>query len=71
MQKGRQLPCARRPCAITRLLSVAVVVVQLLSRVQLSVTPCAAACQSSLPFPVSQNLLKLMSIELVMSSWQN
>ena len=33
-----------------------------------SVTPWTAARQASLSFTVSQNLLKLMSIELVMSS---
>ena len=39
-----------------------VVAVQLLSRVQLSVTPWTAAHQASLPFTVSWSLLKLMSI---------
>ena len=38
--------------------------VQLLSHVQL--TPWAAACQTSLSFTVSWNLLKLVSIESVM-----
>ena len=42
------------------------VVVELLSCVRLFVTPCAAACQASLSFTSSQNLLKLMSIESVM-----
>ena len=36
--------------------------------VQLFVTPSAAACQASLSFTISQNLLKLMSTESVMSS---
>ena len=45
-----------------------VVVVQLLSCVQLLATPWTAACQASLSFTVSRNLLKLMSIELVMPS---
>ena len=40
-----------------------VAVVQSLSHVQPSVTPWMAACQASLSFTVSQNLLKLMSIE--------
>ena len=40
--------------------------VKLLSHVQLFVTPCTAACQSSLSITNSQSLLKLMSIELVM-----
>ena len=39
------------------------VVVQSLGHVQLFVTPWTAACQPSLSFTVSQNLLKLMSIE--------
>ena len=42
--------------------------VQSLSRVQLFVTPCTAACQASLSITNSQSLLKLMSIELVMPS---
>ena len=42
--------------------------VQLLSRVQLFVTPWTAARQDSLLFTVSQSLLKLMSIESVMPS---
>ena len=41
---------------------------QLLSRVWLLVTPWTAACQASLTLTVSQNLLKLMFIELVMPS---
>ena len=41
--------------------------VQLLSRVRLFTTPWTAACQASLSFTISQNLLKLMSIELVMA----
>ena len=44
------------------------VVVQLLSHVQLFVTPWTAACQASLFFTISQSLLKLMSIESVMPS---
>ena len=44
------------------------VVVQSLSRVQLFVTPWIAAYQASLSFTNSQSLLKLMSIELVMTS---
>ena len=36
--------------------------------VQLFATPRTAACQASLSFTISQNLLKLMSIELVMPS---
>ena len=42
--------------------------VQLLSRVQLFVTPWTAACQDSLSITNSLSLLKLMSIELVMPS---
>ena len=42
--------------------------VQSLSRVQLFVTPWTAACQASLSITNSQNLVKLMSVELVMPS---
>ena len=42
--------------------------VQLLSRVQLFVTPWTAACQASLSITNSRSLLKLMSIESVMPS---
>ena len=42
--------------------------VQLLSLVQLFVTPWTAARQASLSFTISQSLLKRMSIELVMPS---
>ena len=44
------------------------IVVHLLSRIRLSVTPWTAACQASLYFTISQSLLKLMSIETVMPS---
>ena len=44
------------------------VIVQSLSHVGIFVTPWTEALQASLPFPVSQNLLKLMSIESVMPS---
>ena len=43
-------------------------VVQSLSGVQLFATPWTAAHQASLPFIISQSLLKLMSIELMMPS---
>ena len=43
-------------------------VVQSLSHVQLFATPWTAACQVSLSFIISLNLLKFMSIELVMPS---
>ena len=45
-----------------------VVVVQSLSCSWLFVTPWTAACQASLSFTISQNFLKLMSIELIMPS---
>ena len=45
-----------------------VVTVQSLSCIQLFVTPWTAAGQASLTFAVFQNLLKFMSIELVMPS---
>ena len=44
------------------------IVVQLLSCVQLFVTPWTAACKASLSFTISQSLFKLMSIESVMPS---
>ena len=44
------------------------VVVQSLSLVQLFVTPWTAACQASLFFIISYNLLKLMSVKSVMPS---
>ena len=48
--------------------SLCFVVVQSLSHIRLFVTPLTAACQASLSFTISWNLLKLMSVELVMSS---
>ena len=45
-----------------------VVIVKLLSRVELFVTPWTAACQTFWSFAISQSLLKLMTIELVMPS---
>ena len=42
------------------------VVVQLLSRVRLFVTPWTAPCQAPLSFTISQSLFKLVSIALVM-----
>ena len=48
--------------------SVQFISVQLLSHVQLFATPWTVACQASLFITNSQSLLKLMSIELVMSS---
>ena len=42
--------------------------VQSLSRVRLFATPWTAAGQASLSFTISQNLLKLISIESVMTS---
>ena len=45
-----------------------VFVVQMLSHVWLFATPWTVACQASLSITTSRNLLKLMSIELVMPS---
>ena len=45
-----------------------VVVVQLLSHVQIFVSPWTAACQASLCLTICLSLLKLMSIKLVMPS---
>ena len=44
------------------------VVVYLLSHVQLFAAPWTATCQASLSFTISQNLLKLMSIDSMMPS---
>ena len=44
------------------------VIVQLLSHVQLFVTPWTAACQASLSFTISRSLLRLMSFESVTPS---
>ena len=46
----------------------AVIVVQVISHVRLFATPWTAAQHTSLPFSISWNLLKLMSIELVILS---
>ena len=43
-----------------------VVAAQLLSSVRIFATPWTAACQASLSFNISQNLLKFISIESVM-----
>ena len=50
--------------------SLGLILILLFSRsvVSDSVTPCTAVCQASLSFPISQSLLKLMSIELVFSA---
>ena len=55
-------------CCLGSAFSFNLVVVQSLSLVQLFVTPWTAACQASLPFTLSQSLLKLMCIESVMLS---
>ena len=44
------------------------VVFQSLSHVQIFVTPWIVACQASLSFTISESFLKLMSIELMMTS---
>ena len=44
---------------------VLLVVTELLSHVQLFVTPWTAACQASLSFTISQSLLKIMLIESI------
>ena len=46
-----------------------VIVIQLLSHVQLFVTPLTTTCQVPLPSTISRSLLKLMSIEFDMSLW--
>ena len=60
------LPSSRSSLVPLHFLSFVVVTVQLLSHVQLFVTPWTAARQASPSFTVSLSLLKLMSIELVM-----
>ena len=50
------------------IICIVVVAVQLLSCVQLFVTPWAAAHQAFLSFTISQSLLKVIAIELVMPS---
>ena len=59
-----KFPWQKTPCISFPLL----VVVQLLSHIQLFDTPWTMACQASLPFTISQSLLKLMFIESMMSS---
>ena len=54
--------------SITALPGEAFVVLQLLSHFRLLATPWTAARQASLSFTISQNLLKFMSIESLMSS---
>ena len=65
-------PQPGKPEYQSKLVSIIAVVVLLLCYVQLFVTPWTAACQHSLLFNCSslfsQSLLKLMSIESVMSS---
>ena len=50
------------------LLQIFVVVVQSLSHVRLFVTPWTAACQASLSITISRSVLKLMSIESMLSN---
>ena len=63
LQKSLPLPFL---CSIV--LHIFVVVVQLLSHVQLFVTPWIAICQASPSFTISWSLIKFMSIESVMLS---
>ena len=60
----RILVCAMLAWYLVRQFSL----VQLLSHVQLFVTPWTAVCQASVSITNSQSLLKVMSIELVMPS---
>ena len=59
---------SRLPGEISTTSDILIVVVQLLSHVWLFSTPWTTAHQASLSLTISQSLLKLMSIELVMSS---
>ena len=56
------------PTVLTGCLLPSTCLVQLLSYVQLFVTPLTAARQASMSFTVSQSLLRFMSIELVVLS---
>ena len=58
----------RRYCFVPDVIGIAFSSVQSLNRVRLFVTPWTAASQASLSITNSRNLLKLMSIESVMSS---
>ena len=53
---------------LQRTLSMNVVVVQLISCVKLFVTSCMVACQALLSFTISWSVLRLMFIELMISS---
>ena len=55
-------------CTAQHLLQQTSVVVQLLSHIRVFATPWIAACQAFLSFPISQSLLKLMSVKSVMPS---
>ena len=61
------LPCYQRPLKVIGHV-IPFSSVQLLSRVQLFVTPWTSAHQASLSSTISWSLLKLMSIKLVMTS---
>ena len=64
----RATPCSPVQSFQLNSISSLLLLVQSLSRVQLSVTPWAAARQASLSFTISRSLLKPMSIESVMPS---
>ena len=55
-------------CSLNEWVALMEIIVQLLSHVWLFVTPWTAACQSSLSFNISWNLLRFMAIESVMLS---
>ena len=63
VQETQRVPKRIKPRQNTQFNSV-----QLLSRVQLFVTPWTAVCQASLSITNSQSLIKLMFIDLVMPS---
>ena len=62
------LNLVERVLNLEKIICISVSSVQLLNRVQLSVTPWSAACQASLSITNSWCLLRLMFIELVMPS---
>ena len=67
-QLASQKIANQRDSQRTGLWAVSVAVVELLSRSRLLATPWTVAHQVSLSFTISQSLLKLISIESVMSS---
>ena len=66
--KNGILPFKRGPREIPPLSLLPCIMVQLQSRVRLSVTPWTAAHQAPLSFSISRSVLKLMSVVLIPST---